>query len=169
MLWGIRLGALMALDLSSTERAIDRIVLWQPVVSGKSFLTQFLRIRIAAEFGEEDGAKGTDELRQSFRDERPVDVAGYEISPRLGRELDDKKLSLFLSRSDLRIDWFEVLSSESASPPRAQSQAIQECRDAGLRLQLHEMRGPAFWQLHERTVAPELIVATTLALERQPA
>ncbi len=164
-LWGIRLGALFALDVARTEPSIDRIVFWQPVVSGRSFLTQFLRIRIAAEFGEKEGVRGTEEFRRDFREDRPVEVAGYRIAPELGRDLDEKSLSLFLSRTEVRIDWFEILASESASVPQGQSKAIKECRDAGLRVDLHEICGPAFWQVHERTVAPNLIDATTAVLE----
>jgi hypothetical protein len=49
VLWGIRLGAVMAADLAAQDSGIGRLLLWQPVTSGKNYFTQFLRIRIAAE------------------------------------------------------------------------------------------------------------------------
>ncbi len=49
-LWGLRLGALLALDFARSQaETIDRIILWQPVINGESFLNQFLRLRMANE------------------------------------------------------------------------------------------------------------------------
>ncbi len=50
-LWGLRLGALLALDFAReiSKKKLDRFILWQPVISGDSFLTQFLRLRLANE------------------------------------------------------------------------------------------------------------------------
>jgi alpha-beta hydrolase superfamily lysophospholipase len=48
-LWGLRLGALLALDAAPLcDPAPAGFVLWQPVVSGEQFLTQFLRLRVAS-------------------------------------------------------------------------------------------------------------------------
>lgn len=43
MLWGIRLGAIMAVELAVADPGIERLLFWQPVVDGKQFFTQFLR------------------------------------------------------------------------------------------------------------------------------
>ena len=46
-LWGLRLGALLALDFAkSSGDSFDQIILWQPVINGESFLNQFLRLQI---------------------------------------------------------------------------------------------------------------------------
>ena len=42
-LWGLRLGAALAVETACAEPGIcRRLVLWQPVVSGRTLLTQFL-------------------------------------------------------------------------------------------------------------------------------
>jgi exosortase A-associated hydrolase 2 len=42
-LWGLRLGAALALETAIGDATLcRRLVLWQPVVSGKTMLTQFL-------------------------------------------------------------------------------------------------------------------------------
>ena len=57
-LWGLRLGALLALDFAkSSENTFDHIILWQPVINGESFLNQLLRLRMANEMLAEEGAK----------------------------------------------------------------------------------------------------------------
>ena len=48
-LWGLRAGALLVPPLLSRLGTDMRLLLWQPVVSGRQFLTQFLRLRLAAE------------------------------------------------------------------------------------------------------------------------
>lgn len=46
--WGVRLGALLAMELA-VELAAPRLLLWQPVSDGSQYLRQFLRLRLAAE------------------------------------------------------------------------------------------------------------------------
>ena len=49
-LWGLRLGALLALDHSrQAGRSFAGLLLWQPVISGAQFMTQFLRLRMGSE------------------------------------------------------------------------------------------------------------------------
>ena len=49
-LWGLRLGALLALDFAkSSGDSFDQIILWQPVINGELFLNQFLRLQMAKE------------------------------------------------------------------------------------------------------------------------
>lgn len=160
-LWGIRLGALLAFDFAQDDGEIDRLLFWQPVTSGKSFLTQFLRIRIAAELGEPSGVRTTDELREQFAGGSSVEVSGYEISPRLGLDLDEKSFSTISPRREMSVDWFEVPSTASGGVSRASATAIAYCRERGLSVRTFEVPGPPFWQLHERTLAPDLISATT--------
>jgi exosortase A-associated hydrolase 2 len=47
-LFGLRLGALLALDFIRDDNCdIQQLILWQPVPSGQQFLTQFFRIKLA--------------------------------------------------------------------------------------------------------------------------
>ena len=50
VLLGLRLGGLLALDAARDPAAnISRVVLWQPVLRGEQMMTQFLRLRLAAD------------------------------------------------------------------------------------------------------------------------
>src|SRR4051794_6478214 len=64
-LLGIRLGAILGCEaLAQRKRNDVAVALWQPVLRGKQYLTQFLRMRIAAQMDRIDLAKETtDELR----------------------------------------------------------------------------------------------------------
>ena len=161
-LWGIRLGAVMAAELALQDPGISRLLLWQPVAHGKSYFTQFLRIRIAAEMENRAGIKTTDELRNRSASGEIIEVSGYRIGSSLARQLDEVRLPDASDLSSLRLSWFEVLAS--AETPRGNARVVDDYKSEGVELDYLPVIGPAFWQLHERTVAPELIDATVKAV-----
>ncbi len=160
-LWGVRLGAMLAADVALETEDINKLIFWQPVLNGKNYLTQFLRIRIAANFNNNDKTLGTKELRQQFKDKRSVEVSGYEISPELAFSIDNIETSKITSLGTINIDWFEILTSEKANISRSTQKVIKACSNTGTTISLHQVSGPAFWQLHERILAPDLISETT--------
>jgi exosortase A-associated hydrolase 1/exosortase A-associated hydrolase 2 len=159
--WGIRLGALMAAELACESPGIDHLLLWQPVVDGKTFFTQFLRIRIAAELEQSGGIKTTDELRRMSASGEIIEVSGYRINPQLARELDEIRLPDPSRLTSTRVSWCEVVPAADAVVPRASAKAVDAWRAAGVALAFERVIGPPFWQVHERAAAPELITATT--------
>jgi len=163
-LWGTRLGAMLAIDVAYQLQSIKNLIFWQPVVNGKNFLTQFLRIRIAAELNEKNGIKSTSELRQQFKNGESVEVSGYEVSSELAISIDDLKISKLLSLNKININWFDVHSTEKIITSRATQKVLNECKQTKTTLTLHQIKGPAFWQLHERFLAPDLIKATTAVI-----
>ena len=83
-LWGLRSGALLATELAQ-QCSPKGLLLWQPVSNGSQFLTQFLRLRIAAAMM--GGAKETTaQLREIFKSGKTLEIAGYEIAPELAHE-----------------------------------------------------------------------------------
>jgi exosortase A-associated hydrolase 1/exosortase A-associated hydrolase 2 len=157
-LWGVRLGAVMAADLAAQDSGIGRLLLWQPVTSGKNYFTQFLRIRIAAEMHTRDGIKTTDGLRRRSAAGEAVEVSGYRIGPDLARMLDQVRLPDASALSSLRLSWFDVLPA--AETPSANARLVDDYKSGGVALDYRPVIGPAFWQLHERTLAPALLEAT---------
>jgi exosortase A-associated hydrolase 1/exosortase A-associated hydrolase 2 len=155
---GVRLGAAMAAELAAADPTIRRLALWQPVLDGKSFFTQFLRIRIAAELQTAGGIKSTDELRQRIAAGERIEVSGYRLGARLATELDGVRWPATLP--DVSIGWFEVLAAEDSPVPRPSTKAIEVARAAGRTVDLATPVGPPFWQVHERAVAGALLDAT---------
>jgi len=168
-LWGVRLGAIMAMELAASLPAVRRVLLWQPVVAGKTYWTQFLRIRIAAEMGQAGGVKTTEELRQRSARGEVVEVSGFEVGAELARRLDTLNLADIVLPSGLQVDWFEVLADAESVVPKANTKAIESLRGRGVAVNLVAVTGPTFWQVHERAVAPALVEATTQVARDWPA
>ncbi len=159
-LLGIRLGAIMAAELAREATCVRHLLLWQPVLSGKTFYTQFLRIRIAAELNLPERVKSTNELRQMGASGQAVEVSGYEVGPALGAELDGLSFDAKACAPRTAISWFEVNAEAEATLAPASQQAIDGLRDAGMTVHSCTVVGPAFWHVHERELAPALIAAT---------
>ncbi len=160
-LWGIRLGAVMATQLARRDGQIRQLLLWQPVQGGKQFYTQFLRIRIAAELNLPDRVKTTAELRQRSARGEDIEVSGYKVGPLLAGQLDALQWDENALAALAQADWFEVLPDAQTSLAPASVQAAERLASQGARLSQTGVVGPAFWHVHEREIAPDLVRATT--------
>lgn len=166
--WGIRLGAIMAAELALEDGGVPNLLLWQPVLTGKQFFTQFLRIRIAAEIEQADGVKTTDELRKRLADGESIEVSGYAIGPALAADLDRLAFPPAARLSCVSTNWLEVTASAESALPRTTTRFVEDAQAAGARISLQSVAGPPFWQVHEREVAPELIEATRACVAGWP-
>ena len=134
------------------------------MVSGKTYWTQFLRIRIAADMGLADGVKSTDALRQMSARGEIVETSGYRVGPRLAQQLDALQVPAGAALAGRQVHWFEVLANEQSVVPPANRACADKLATLGVRVDLASVVGPAFWQVHERDVAPALIEASTAAV-----
>lgn len=166
-LWGLRLGALLALDMAHAHPdEISRLLLWSPVLDGKSFMTQFLRLRLAAELtgAREHGAatSGVKDLRAQLQAGRTLEIAGYDISPALCAAIDALHASAL--PPSIPLHWLEVVRDASASPSPSIAAVLEHWGRP--RTPWHAVVGPHFWATPEVTLCPPLIEATcALALE----
>jgi exosortase A-associated hydrolase 2 len=159
-LWGLRLGALLALDVARTV-PVARLLLWQPVLNGASFMTQFLRLRVAGGMLDaEQAGGGTKELRAHLQTGEALEVAGYMLAPQLAASID--ALDAGLMAPACPTDWIElVATAERPIPPAAQRVASVWTPPA----QLHKIAGPAFWSTQEISESAELLAATCALFE----
>ena len=84
-IWGLRLGALLALDAApQCDRAPHAFILWQPVLKGETLINQFLRLRVASEMlSESKSRSGAQDLRAALAAGATVEIAGYELTQQL--------------------------------------------------------------------------------------
>lgn len=159
-LWGLRIGALLALDYAAKARDVPRLLLWQPVTSGAAFLNQFLRLRIAADLVQEGASNGgTKALRARLEADNPVEIAGYELAPQLAAALDPLDSSVLAPRG-CRIDWFEVTPAPGRPMPPAASRIAAIWQAQGIDFGTHLVHGEPFWSTPEIAECPTLLDAT---------
>jgi exosortase A-associated hydrolase 2 len=165
-LWGLRLGALLALDLASdAPLPLRRLIMWQPILKGKTCVDQFLRLEMAGRMltaGKQapPGPQATAmTARQQLAAGVPVEVAGYLLTPELARDIDGIDAASLLPSAAL--SWFEIASGGELSA--AASAHAGHWRAAGVSLSLQAVAGPAFWSSGEIATCPELLTETTLA------
>ena len=161
-LWGLRLGALLALDYArSAEPPVARLLLWQPVLQGTTFLTQFLRLRVAGEMlGDGETGGGTKALRAQLDAGQSLEVAGYALAPPLAAAID--ALDAAALAPNCPVDWFEMLAApERPLPPAALRVAALWQAPA-----MHKVACPPFWSTQEIAECPELIAATCAVFGR---
>lgn len=164
-LWGLRLGALLALDYAArAAQAPARLLLWQPVLSGAQHLNQFLRLRVAGEMLQDGAATGgttggTSALRARLQAGDILEIGGYELHPALALALDGVDAAR-LAAPPCRVDWFELVPEAGRPPAAAAARLLELWRAGGVDVQLAALAGPAFWSTQEIAEAPALLDAS---------
>jgi exosortase A-associated hydrolase 2 len=158
--WGLRLGALLALDYAHTAaQPVDRLLLWQPVTSGAGFLTQFLRLRVAGDMLQDEGAKGgTQALRAALQAGSSIEIAGYELAPALADAIDSVEAAPLAPNCP--VNWFEVVSASDRPAPPAAARIASAWRERGVDVRIEVATGQPFWITQEITECRQLVEAT---------
>ena len=158
-MWGLRLGALLMLDAANAiPHPFERLVLWQPVLSGRTHLTQFLRLRLASDMLNGAGAKPSIQgLRDRLAAGETLEIGGYELAPPLAAALDSLELAE-LGRPGSAHEWMEI--GDRPQTP-ATAQVIEAWTKRGIPVRNNRLPGEPFWQTQEITECPDLIVRTT--------
>lgn len=161
--WGLRLGALLALDYArGAALPVANLMLWQPVQNGATFLTQFLRLRIANDMlaeGKEKGG-GTQALRAALHAGEVLEVAGYALAPALAASIESLDAAA-LSVSTCPVHWFEAVQAEGRPLSPAGTKVLAAWQSSGVAAEVHLVTCPAFWATQEVTECPALIDATS--------
>ena len=172
-LWGLRVGALLAVALAQRlmqaqpQAAPPKLLLWQPTLQGKTAWQQFLRLKAAAQLADGGGKAILDAARAELAAGRAIDVAGYTVPPALVQGLEAATLSApatVAGSPTSQVVWLEVSSQPEPAPSPAASSAVGPWQAAGWTTQLQAVPGPAFWQTTEIEDAPALVERTLLAL-----
>lgn len=160
ILWGCRLGALLAAEVASrAPESAARLLLWQPVTDGGLYLTQFLRLRVAALMDKGLPAETTEQMRQRFAAGEGIAVSGYELPASLANAIDRARLAE-LGLRQAHIDWMENVPEPGKPLSPGSRKVIDALRAGGAHVTVHPFTAPPIWQLHERDHAPDLIDQT---------
>ena len=165
-LWGLRLGAMLAADIArDSGMGIRQLLLWQPVSSGEQFLTQFLRLRLAAEMLAVGAAQtGVRELREMLARGTPLEIAGYDLHPELAAEIEGLRLA-DLVPAVKRVHYLEVTAQAEPKLSPASQRALEAWRMKGLDVRAAAVTGEPFWSTIEVTECEALLAATDDSLK----
>jgi exosortase A-associated hydrolase 2 len=160
-LWGLRMGGLLAAAVAAGQPGrFKRLLLWQPITDGKSMLTQFLRIRVAASMNKSIPGETTDLLRAELTEKRTIEVAGYELSVELARALEAVRMEGLDLQRGTHIDWFHVGPEKDGRLGVAAERAVDVWRRKGVSVSAASIAGEPFWAIPEATVITELLSTT---------
>ncbi len=165
---GLRLGACLALQTATAPGMNDllsRIVLWQPVTQGETFLNQFLRIRIAAGMSDAgDREKETVKaLRRHLTGGAALEVAGYLLTPDIAAAIDKLDIGKLALDCDRPLTWIELGSGTEPGP--ASQRIIEWLGSGGIEVDARVLPGEPFWNIEETTLVPALWQETAAVLE----
>lgn len=168
-LWGLRLGALLALDYAADATLpVGRILLWHPVINGEAYLSQFWRLKLASRMldGEESPSQANS-IKAALVEGRHVEVAGYSVAAEMVSVIEKLRLG-GLVFPGVRVDWFDLASRTDVAPAPAIARAVDGWKNAGADLHLHLLQGPPFWSSPESGVSQALLGATTRLFAGSP-
>jgi exosortase A-associated hydrolase 2 len=160
---GIRLGAILAAEFVERSKLPPMaLMFWQPVVDGKIHLTQFLRVRMAAQLDRAHLPKETtSSMRQQLSQGEPVEVGGYSIHPDLASAVDAARLADRALPASTHVLWIENAGPNGDGLAPASQKITSQWTQQGIRLDIVTTDGPAFWQLHERVTSSSVLESTT--------
>ncbi|MGZ4960701.1 MAG: hydrolase 2, exosortase A system-associated [Methylomonas sp.] len=167
-LWGLRTGALLAMDYASrSHQKIDRLLCWQPVLNGETFITQFLRLRIAAAVLDNSAPKEkTSDLKRQLLEGQAIEVAGYHLHPELVKPLTALRADRLPLQGLSELAIFEVVANEETDFAMTTSQFLDKAKENSIEVSLKKVVGDAFWSTQEITAAPDLIALTNNKVEQ---
>jgi exosortase A-associated hydrolase 2 len=165
-LWGLRLGALLALDYAREARhPLRSLLLWQPVAKGSAYLTQFLRLRMAGAMLDGGAAQeGTGALRQALQAGETLEIAGYDLAPQLAAAID-ALVPLDAMPPPCPVHWFEALGSGAEAMSSGAARIGAAWRERGVDLHQYPIPCPPFWTTPEIAVSQAWLDATSAALQ----
>jgi hypothetical protein len=131
-------------------------VLWQPVFDGGRFLTQFLRLRTVASLME-DRKESASDLRAVLGAGQSLEVAGYELSPTLARDLEILTPPTWLPATMGDTAWFEVVREPDLPLLTLSVKLIKQTREAGGLVHASGFAGEPFWSSTEIVVNRAMI------------
>jgi len=115
---GLRAGALVAAGAAARampDVSLDRLVLWQPVIDGRTYMMDVLRAFLAGEMTVHRRTKATREsLVARMREGHDINVNGYHLSPALFDAFCQANLASELEGSSVPVLFVDVTRAREA-------------------------------------------------------
>jgi exosortase A-associated hydrolase 2 len=162
---GTRLGCALAARVArESPQPLRATVFWAPVLDGDRYLTQFLRLRVAASMADESRRESVAGLKEQMRQSGTIEVGGYALSARLAEQVTGLKLASELSANLGALHWMEVVRDAEAPLPAPATEVIERARKIPLDVTVRRIPGDPFWQSTEIVRNAALIEQTVASL-----
>ena len=158
-LWGLRVGALLAIDfLHKNNSPINNLICWQPVLNGELFVMQFLRLRVASSMVDKTlTQEKTSDLKAQLLSGQSVEVAGYSLNPQLIIPmLSVHATQLSLNNTNV-CHIFELKEGEELEGSLMTTQWVKQLTEAGVKVSFDIVKGQPFWVTQEISESTRLI------------
>lgn len=170
--WGLRLGALLALDFAGrAQLPLARLLLWEPELDGRRCIDRFLRLRLAAGMLAGAAREVPGQARAALAHGDAVEVAGYLLAPGLAHAIDGVSAAALLPAMPVYwLDYHAADQSGAWSPPLL----ARQWRERGAAVHVASFDDGPFWHSGELLACPQLLYATRelcrdwLDVERPP-
>jgi exosortase A-associated hydrolase 2 len=163
VLWGLRLGATLAANVSFQFPNIAGLILWQPVTNGESYLNQFLRIKVASDMlSSNQQQSSTKQLLKLISSGEYVEIGGYMLSPALASDIH--KLLLINYYYNFPVFWLEVSNVSTITFSPASLKVINVWKSSSSKINTQLIYGEPFWNSQEIVECPDLLTQTTKAI-----
>jgi exosortase A-associated hydrolase 2 len=154
VLWGLRLGALLACELSQSRPDVEKLLLWQPALNGEQQIDQFLRLRTAASVIDNQGPFNRKTLWNELRSGKSLEIAGYELSSRMALEMARARLNDVPPTCP--VHWIEIGNSRNRKLLAASENVIRHWREEGGKVESTSVPGEPFWRIDEAVINTDL-------------
>lgn len=144
-LWGLRLGALLACEVSRLRSDVHQLLLWQPVLNGEQQIDQFLRLKTMASAVNGTVSFDRKTLWSELRAGRSLEVAGYDLSSAMALELAKIRLN-DLCPACQQVDWLEIGALSGDTFSVAAESVISHWQQQGVNVGKHSVPGDPFWR-----------------------
>jgi exosortase A-associated hydrolase 2 len=163
-----RLGcSLAAATLRDNDQTMATSIFWQPVESGRQFMTQFLRLRVAASMMEDDSKETVDRLRERLAAGERLSIAGYTLSSELWRAIDSLKLSSLLNPCLGELRLLEVGRAADGQLSASGRRLVTAAEDMRIPVLGERISGEPFWSSTEIVVNAKLTDLTVEHLTKE--
>lgn len=161
----LRLGCILGAQVAATlPQPLERSVFWQPVLDGERFMTQFLRLRVAASMME-DRKESVTNLRARLRRGEYLEVAGYELDSRILEQVDQARLGAALHEQLGELYWMEIVRDADLRMPASSAKVIEGAAGKLRSIRGETVAGEPFWASTEIVRLPALVERTVRALD----
>jgi exosortase A-associated hydrolase 2 len=161
-LWGLRLGALLACELSRTRADVQKLMLWQPVLNGEQQIDQFLRLRTVSTAVNSTVTFDRKTLWSELRAGRSMEIAGYELSSSMALEMAKARLS-DLKPVCHKVHWLEIGALSRDSFSVASESVIAHWEEQGGEVDKGSVLGDPFWRTVDAVINLSLQQSTSEA------